>query len=160
MLENIILQSTENEVTKFIIQNGASIIIGMCIAAGFYFMSTKTSKKQTSILEKISDMLEELTDLKMIQKKPDVVSAKDEPAPKKSIDKDAKYDEKVSKCKKLLEDERWVWRSDVKLIEKSGLTEDEFNNFVRKDEDVVKSKINDINGNRLFSLKSKLQKKS
>ena len=66
------------------------------------------------------------------------------------------YLEKVSKCIDLLKDTKWVWRSDVILMRKSGLNLEQFNHFVSTDNRVVKSKIPDIHGNRLFTLESKL----
>jgi len=139
------------------------IILGIVISGGiglvFFLLNKKGNEQQENLLDQIAQTVEGITNrlMEMSKEKPGFVSASEaEISP--SIKIDEEYKLMAKKCLELLQDERWTWRSDVILIRKTGMTEQQLDYFVQTTQGVVRSKIPDINGNRLFSLRSKLEK--
>jgi len=141
--------------TEQIIISIVSIVISGIIAYLFFKLSKKSAKQQNETMETIQ------TTAEGIRVELDKLTGKEyerETAPKqrhepKPSTKD--YDKKATKCIELLKDKKWKWRSDVILMRKSGLTQTEFDYFVNNNSEVVRSKMPDIYGNKLFSHTSK-----
>ena len=160
--------------TEFQIQNDINVnftyvgigisVAGVAISIIIAIVANRISNRQNEILteidEKAEGIREQLDKLVTDSKEREYENTMktkptDEPTSKPT---DSKYDEKAKKCMDMLEDKRWTWRSDVILMRKSGLNKKDFEYFVDNTKGVVRSKVPDMYGNKLYSLESKLKK--
>ena len=130
------------------------IIIGIFVAILLFILDKKSTKKQIETLNSLDEKADSLRNL--IEK---ITNTKHEyEIPSESISKPTAtdYDKNAKKCLELLKDSRWVWRSEIILMRKSDLTQDQFDYFVNNTPEVIRSKKPDDYGNKLFSIKNKL----
>ena len=133
------------------------IIISIGLGIGLFFLGKLDSDRNKQLLEGLSNALANLgnneSDLK-IEKTSETGSSS---AP---VNVSEETQGKIKKCKEILEEPKWKWRTDIVLMKKSGLSEKEFDDFVKFDSDIIESRIPDINGNRLFGLRKRVRNKS
>jgi len=130
------------------------IVISGVIAYLFYYYGKKASEKQTETLDLLHEKADGLRDIieQTTNTKHDYETPSESSIKPTAID----YDKKAEKCLKLLKDPTWIWRSDIILMRKSGLTQSEFDYFVNSTPEIIRSKKPDVYGNKLFTIKSKI----
>ncbi|WP_420545355.1 hypothetical protein [Nitrosopumilus sp.] len=136
------------------------IVISIGLGVGLFFLGKLDSDRNKHLLEGLSNALANIgndeSNLKIEKTSETDYSTVSSSAPTNVSEETQR---KIEKCKEILEEPKWKWRTDIILMKKSGLSEKEFDDFVKSNSDIVESRIPDINGNRLFGLRKRVRSK-
>jgi len=151
------------EPLEVVISSMISGLVGLGLGLFFRRLNRKNDKKRDELLGTIRG---EITDLNIginkkfleFSEKEGKIQTQFELIKNQTVVKfveDDNYKEREKICIELLDDLKWLYRTENTLMKKSKMDSKEFKYFVQNNDDVQESTLPDIYGNRLFYLKSR-----